>query len=56
MPRKSPDRIGFGDESEVIAGVEEQLAAWRKTPGALAWLEGQQGLHPALHPLHRTTP
>ncbi len=39
LPKQSPDRIGIGDESEAIAIAEEQGTAWRKTPGALAWLE-----------------
>jgi len=39
LPRQLPDLIGFGDESEAIACAAEQMAAWRSSPGALAWLE-----------------
>ena len=38
LPRESPETIGIGDESEAVAIAEEQGAAWRKTAGALAWL------------------
>ena len=43
LPGELPDTIGFGDESEAMAIAEEQMAAWRKTPGALAWLEASRG-------------
>lgn len=39
LPRRLPDYIGMGDESEAIAYAAEQQAAWRATPGALAWLD-----------------
>ena len=39
LPRRLPDLIGMGDESEAIAYAAEQLSAWRATPGALAWLD-----------------
>jgi len=38
LPRRLPDLIGMGDESEAVACAAEQMAAWRATPGALAWL------------------
>lgn len=38
MPRGLPDRYGFGDESEAIVYVDDNMAAWKTTPGALDWL------------------
>lgn len=39
LPRELPGMIGFGDESEAIAYAVDFGKAWRKTKGALAWLE-----------------
>lgn len=39
IPKRLPDHIGFGDESEAVAYAAEFREAWRTTPGALAWLE-----------------
>jgi tetratricopeptide (TPR) repeat protein len=39
LPRQLPAYVGFGDENEAIACVAEQMTAWHRTPGALAWLE-----------------
>jgi tetratricopeptide (TPR) repeat protein len=39
LPRTLPDMIGFGDDSEAVVCASEQLAAWRQTLGALAWLD-----------------
>jgi len=39
LPRTLPDMIGFGDDSEAVVCASEQMAAWRQTPGALAWLD-----------------
>lgn len=39
MPKRLPDYIGFGDESEAVAYVSEYQQGWQTTPGALAWLE-----------------
>ena len=38
LPRQLPEMIGMGDESEAIYCAAQQLAAWRATPGAIAWL------------------
>lgn len=38
LPRRLPDYIGFGDESEAIAYAAEHRQGWQTTPGALAWL------------------
>jgi tetratricopeptide (TPR) repeat protein len=38
LPRRLPDLIGFGDESEAICYAAENLNAWTATAGALAWL------------------
>jgi len=39
LPRRRPDLIGFGDEREAMVCAADQMAAWRTTPGALAWLD-----------------
>ena len=39
LPKQSPETIGIGDHDEAIVIAEEQAAAWRETPGALAWLD-----------------
>ena len=41
LPSRLPEMIGFGDESEAVACAVEQMEAWHKTPGALAWLAAQ---------------
>ena len=33
-----PDLIGYGDESEAVAYAADHKAAWKKAPGAIAWL------------------
>jgi tetratricopeptide (TPR) repeat protein len=38
LPRRLPDLVGFGDESEAICYAAENLKAWQATNGALAWL------------------
>jgi len=38
IPRRVPELIGFGDDSEAIACAADQLEAWESTPGALDWL------------------
>jgi tetratricopeptide (TPR) repeat protein len=43
LPGTMPDYVGFGDESEAITCAAEQMAAWRRTPGALEWLAPAQG-------------
>lgn len=39
LPRRLPEYIGFGDKNEAIVCAADQGAAWRRVPGALAWLE-----------------
>lgn len=39
LPRELPAMIGFGDESEAIVYAADFGKAWRKTTGALEWLE-----------------
>jgi hypothetical protein len=41
MPKKLPDLIGFGDESEAVAYADRFGTAWRETSGALEWLSAQ---------------
>ena len=38
MPKRLPAYHGFGDENEAIVYAESCAAAWKATPGALAWL------------------
>jgi hypothetical protein len=38
LPRRLPDAMGFGDESEAVVCATGQMPAWRNTPGALDWL------------------
>ncbi len=38
IPRSLPDHYGFGDENEAIVYVDENMAAWKATPGAIEWL------------------
>lgn len=38
LPRRPPDTIGFGDESEAVAYVGGAIRAWCETPGALEWV------------------
>lgn len=38
MPRKLPDYISWGDETEAIAYVDGAAEAWASTPGSLVWL------------------
>jgi len=38
LPRRLPDLIGFGDESEAICYAAENIDAWKATEGALTWL------------------
>lgn len=39
LPRLLPQYIGIGDENEAVAYVVESMEVWRKTPGALEWLD-----------------
>ena len=39
LPKRLPDSIGFGDESEAIDYAAGSAALWAIVPGALAWLE-----------------
>jgi len=41
MPKALPGLIGFGDESEAVAYVHGFAAAWRQTPGAVAWVKAR---------------
>jgi tetratricopeptide (TPR) repeat protein len=48
LPKRLPDYIGFGDENEASAYAASHLNFWRRTPGALDWLQSQAA---ALGPL-----
>jgi tetratricopeptide (TPR) repeat protein len=39
LPKRIPDSIGLGDESEALNYVSGSLSLWRQTPGALPWLQ-----------------
>lgn len=39
IPGRLPDYIGFGDETEAFSFAAGSLRVWKKTPGALAWLQ-----------------
>ncbi|MBI2940902.1 MAG: hypothetical protein HYY04_10735 [Chloroflexi bacterium] len=43
LPRRLPQYVGWGDESEAIYCAAEQMAAWRKSPGAREWLGERAG-------------
>ena len=38
IPRRLPDVVGFGDESEAIGYAGDNVSGWRDTHGALGWL------------------
>jgi tetratricopeptide (TPR) repeat protein len=42
IPKRLPEYITIGDETEAISFAAANLAAWAKTSGALEWLRGQQ--------------
>jgi tetratricopeptide (TPR) repeat protein len=39
VPKRLPEYVGFGDESEAAAYVAEAAPIWRSTSGALDWLK-----------------
>ena len=41
LPKRLPEYIGFGDESEAVDYVIDAIPAWQKTAGALEWLASQ---------------
>jgi len=41
IPVRPPTHMGWGDENEAINYAAGYLNAWRKTPGAVAWLQEQ---------------
>jgi tetratricopeptide (TPR) repeat protein len=42
IPKRLPEYISFGDETEAVSFAARNLAGWAKTPGALEWLREQQ--------------
>jgi tetratricopeptide (TPR) repeat protein len=49
MPRRLPDYVGYGDETEAVSYATEDLDAWKVTDGALSWLADRIGAkRPAL--------
>lgn len=45
LPRRMPELIGLGDESEAAACASNQLEAWEGTPGGLDWLRRETLRH-----------
>jgi tetratricopeptide (TPR) repeat protein len=41
IPNRLPDHIGWGDENEAVAFAADHLNHWRRTEGAVAWLQDQ---------------
>jgi tetratricopeptide (TPR) repeat protein len=41
IPKRLPDYIGFGDESEALSYAGDNIENWKATPGAIDWLAGQ---------------
>jgi hypothetical protein len=39
LPKRLPDYVGFGDESEAVDYAAGAATLWAVVPGALAWLE-----------------
>lgn len=39
LPRRLPDYVGFGDETEAVAYASENISLWQAEAGALSWLE-----------------
>ena len=50
LPRRLPDYVGYGDETEAASYVTEDLDAWKTTDGALAWLADRVGVKRSLLP------
>lgn len=48
LPAELPAYYGVGDDSEAVVCAQEQLGAWQRTPGALAWLSASGRHTPAL--------
>ncbi len=44
IPNTLPDAIGFGDESEAQVYAAHHLNYWRRSPGALDWLQKHAGV------------
>jgi len=43
LPRRMPDLIGMGDESEAVDYAAAHKVLWEQTPGALDWLRHARG-------------
>ncbi|MBT8489833.1 MAG: hypothetical protein KJN62_02175, partial [Deltaproteobacteria bacterium] len=41
IPKRLPDYVGFGDESEALSYAGDNIKNWKATPGALDWLASQ---------------
>ena len=42
LPKRLPEYVSYGDETEAVSYAVRHLAGWAKTPGALEWLGEQQ--------------
>lgn len=45
LPKRMPELVGLGDESEAVACASEQFDAWESTLGALGWLRRETSRH-----------
>jgi hypothetical protein len=41
IPKRLPDYVSIGDETEAVAYAAANVVGWAKTPGALEWLTAQ---------------
>lgn len=54
LPPRTPDYIGWGDENEAVAYASAYLPHWRRTQGALAWLQSHLKPAQATHTKRKT--
>lgn len=50
IPNRLPDYIGLGDDNEAVNYAAAHLNHWRRTPGAVEWLQAHVGSRPISKP------
>lgn len=50
IPNRLPDYIGLGDDNEAVDYAAAHLNHWRRTPGAVEWLQAHVGSRPISKP------